>query len=266
MLLIIIAWLNQTVARCRLFAYLSCTKGNNLMTVADIMTQLAELAQPSIKKVLLKHGIPEPLLGVKVEELKKIAKKIKGGHELSLQLYDTGVYDAMYLAGLVAEPQKMTPNDLQHWAETANSPTLREYTVGWVAAESKYGMDKATAWISADNTDLQSIGWSTLASLVTITPDDQLPLDELTVHMRGLTASIHSSADRVKLAMNGFVIACGIHVASLNTFAKEIAKEIGIVEADMGDTSCKIPLALAYIEKAESRGPIGKKKKSARCL
>jgi hypothetical protein len=33
----------------------------------------------------------------------------------------------------------------------------------------------------------------------------------------------------------------------------------------MGETACKVPDALAYIEKIESMGRIGKKRKTMRC-
>ena len=88
------------------------------MTAAKIVKELKSLGSESIKKVLLKHGIREPLFGVKIEELKKIQKRIKKDYQLALDLYDTGIYDAMYLAGLIADDLKMTRKNLQHWVET----------------------------------------------------------------------------------------------------------------------------------------------------
>ena len=73
------------------------------MKTADIVKELKSLGSQSIKNVLIKHGAQEPFYGVKVEDLKKISKKIKGNHELAMDLYDTGISDAMYLAGIVAD-------------------------------------------------------------------------------------------------------------------------------------------------------------------
>ena len=47
------------------------------MTVNDIMQELEACGSEQTKKILLKHGVQEPLYGVKVEDLKKIQKKIK---------------------------------------------------------------------------------------------------------------------------------------------------------------------------------------------
>jgi 3-methyladenine DNA glycosylase AlkD len=236
------------------------------MTAEQILGQLKELGQESYKKVIMKHGIPEPVYGVKIEEIKKIVKQIKNGHNLSLKLYDSGIYDAMYLAGLVTEPEKMTEEQLQNWAEKANSPSLREYTVAWVAAEGPHAMKKAMEWIDSKNEHLQSIGWSVLGNLVSLKADADLDIPLLTKLLKRVVKDIHNSANRVKLAMNGFVIALGIYVQPLNEAAKKAAGDIGKVTADMGDTACKIPAAAEYIGKAEQKNAIGKKKKSARCL
>lgn len=237
-----------------------------MMTVALIMEQLKGLGLDSIKKVLLKHGIPEPLYGVKVEELKKIAKPIKNGYDLSLQLYDTGVYDAMYLAGLIAEPAKMTSKDLQKWLKQSTTHAIREYTIAWVAAESNHGMELAKKWIKSDDDAVASTGWATLSSLVSITNDSQLDMGELKNLLKIVADTIHGKTNRVKAAMNGFVIGVGVHVKELSELARQTGVAIGKVKVDVGDTACKIPYAPEYIEKAESKNAVGKKRKSARCL
>ena len=122
-------------------------------------------AKDSYKKVLLKHGIPEPVLGVSVEEMKKIQKRIKKDYQLALDLFDTGVYDAMYLAGLIADDLKMTPKDLQRWVEQASARVLCGSTVAWVAAESNHGRDMALQWIDSKKEHVAAAGWSTLRAV-----------------------------------------------------------------------------------------------------
>ena len=117
------------------------------MTAQEIVEQLRPLGRDSYKKVLLNHGVKEPFFGVKIEDLKKIQKRIKKDYRLALDLYDTGIYDAMYLAGLIADDAKMTRKDLLHWVDKANCAMLSEYTVPWVAAESNHGRALALEWI-----------------------------------------------------------------------------------------------------------------------
>src|SRR5207245_4792390 len=125
------------------------------------------------------HGVREPLFGVKIEELEKIQKRIKKDYRLALDLYDTGIYDAMYLAGLIADDHKMTKDDLRKWLLKANCGSLCDYTVPWVAAESQHGHELALEWIDSKDEKTASAGWATLSSLVAITDDADLDVAEL---------------------------------------------------------------------------------------
>jgi 3-methyladenine DNA glycosylase AlkD len=235
------------------------------MTATDILKQLKTLGTDSYKKVILNHGINEPVYGVKIEELKKIQKRIKKDYQLALELYDTGVYDAQYLAGLVADEAKMTKKDLRHWVATANCVAICGTIVAGVAAESKHGWDLALEWIDSGKENVATAGWDTLGLLVAIKDDADLDLAEVKQLVQRVEQTIEDSPNRVRYAMNSFVIAVGVYVKSLNALAKKSGEKIGVVSVDMGNTACKVPFAPEYIKKAEKRGSIGKKRKSARC-
>src|SRR5947209_3775225 len=119
------------------------------MTAAEIVEELRPLGKDSYKKVMFNHGAREPYFGVSIEELKKIQKRIKKNYQLALDLYDTGIGDAQYLAGLIADDAKMTRKDLQHWIDGASFPMISEYTVPWVAAEGPHGREMARKWIES---------------------------------------------------------------------------------------------------------------------
>src|SRR5213075_1238863 len=124
-----------------------------------------------IRKIFLKHGAKEPLYGVKVEDLKKIQKKIKENHqEIALDLYHSGIGDAMYLAGLMADGSKMNTKELQAWAEAANWSMISEYSVAWVTSENDNAFEVAMKWIDSSKENIASSGWSTLSSIVSTWP------------------------------------------------------------------------------------------------
>jgi 3-methyladenine DNA glycosylase AlkD len=234
-------------------------------SVDAIMKELKSLGSEQIKKIFMKHGTREPLFGVKIEYLQKIRKRIKVDYQLALDLYDTGNADAMYLAGLIADDEKMTRKDLDRWVEQATSPALCGFTVAWVAAGSPAGWDAALDWIDSPRETTATAGWNTLASIVGIKPDAELDLAELKRLIARVKKTIHQAPNRVRYTMNSFVIAVGCYVASLTELAMKTGEEIGEVEVDMGDTSCKVPFAPDYIRKVKDRGTIGKKRKSAKC-
>ena len=231
----------------------------------EVLAELQALGAPSIKKVLLNHGIPEPLFGVRVGDMKPIQKRIKTDYALALALYDTGNHDARYLAGLIADDARMTKADLQHWVDTANSGALASSTVPWVAAGSPHGFELAIAWIESDSELTAAAGWSTLSSIVSVREDTDLDLARLKALLARVRRSIHTSPNEVRSAMNGFVIAVGAWVAPLRDAALETAQAIGRVQVDVGKTSCQVPFAPERIRAAIERQPIVKKRKTAKC-
>jgi 3-methyladenine DNA glycosylase AlkD len=235
------------------------------MTFGKIMAELETLGSDAIKKVLIKHGAQEPFFGVKVEDLKKIQKRVKKDYQLALDLYDTGISDAMYLAGLIADDARMTKADLQRWVDAAYWNMLSEYTVPWVAAGSPHGHEVALEWIESPKETTAAAGWSTLSSLVATKPDDELDIAELKRLMQRVQKTIHKQPNRVRYTMNGFIIAVGSYVAALTDAALQTAEKIGEVSVEMGGTACKVPSATDYIEKVQARGAIGKKRKTAKC-
>ena len=148
------------------------------MTATEIVKELEALGTPSTKKVLLKHGILEPLFGVKIGDMKPIQKRIRKDYQLALDLYDTGIYDAMYLAGLIADDARMTPKDLNRWVEKAHGG-LESYTVPWVAVGSPHGRELALKWIESKKENVAVAGWTTLSSLVSTRHDAELDMAEL---------------------------------------------------------------------------------------
>jgi 3-methyladenine DNA glycosylase AlkD len=236
-----------------------------MSALAKILAELESFGSPSIKKVLMNHGAREPFYGVKIEHLKKIQKRVKADHALALELYDTGISDAMYLAGLIAEPEKMTKAQLNKWAKGAYWYMLSCYLVAGVAAESRFGSELAHAWIDSPKEQIAAAGWSTFGLLVAIKPDDELDQADMEKLLDRVQKTVHGGKNREKYAMVHFVIAVGCYVKPLAAKAKATAKAIGKVDVDMGDTSCKVPDAVAYIEKVEKMGRQGKKRASALC-
>jgi DNA alkylation repair enzyme len=235
------------------------------MTTEQIMKELEKKGSESIRKIFLNHGATGPMFGVKVGDLKVIQKKVKKDHQLAMELFDTGIYDAMYLAGLIADESKMSKKDIQQWAEKTRSHGISEYTVAWVAAESEYGWELGMKWIDSPKETIASSGWNTLSGVIAMKPDSELDIALIKKLMQRIIKEIHSAPNRVRYTMNGFVIGVGSYIKELTKEAIGVSKKIGDVYVDMGGTACKVPSAPDYIKKMEAKGSIGKKKKTVKC-
>jgi 3-methyladenine DNA glycosylase AlkD len=236
------------------------------MTANEILKELKPLGKESYKKLLFKnYGVKEPCFGVPISELKKIQKRIKKDYQLALDLYDTGNYDAMYLAGLIADDARMTKKDLKGWVQKAQGGALCGFTVPWVAAGSPHGHELALAWIESDKPPVAAAGWSALGCIVALKGDEELDLAELKRLLARVQKTIHKAPDAVRYTMNGFVISVGCYVKPLSEHAIEIGEKIGTVTADLGNNDCQVPFAPDYIRKVEQRGAIGQKRKTVKC-
>jgi len=236
------------------------------MTSKQVLEELKKAGSESIKKIYLKHGAKEPFYGVKVEDMKKIQKKVKeNGQQVALELFASGVGDAQYLAALMAHGSKMSKKELQDWAESASWQMISEYSVAWVASENEEAFDIALKWIDSKKPNVASSGWNTLSSIMATWPDEKLDIPMLKKLLARVEKEIDKAPNRVRYCMNGFVIAAGSFMKDLTTLATATGKKISHVEVDMNGTYCKVPFAPDYIKKVVDKGNLGKKKKTVKC-
>lgn len=206
------------------------------------------------------------VLGVSVAELKAIAKTIKRQQELACEFYATGIMEAMYLAGMVADGSKLTAAQLNEWAEgAAGLQMISEYTVAWVAVENAKGRELALKWMKSKNEAVAASGWCTYSGLVATMPDEKLDLREIEGLLATVKKEIQGAPNRVRYTMNNFVISVGTYAKPLFKLAKSTASQIGDVSVDVGETACKVPVASDSIAKVEGMGRVGLKKKTIRC-
>ncbi|MCM3628901.1 DNA alkylation repair protein [Paenibacillus glycanilyticus] len=235
------------------------------MTFDEVMEALEGMGSEQTKSTYLRHGALEPFFGVKIGDMKKLVKEVKKDQELVYKLYDSGNYDAMYLAGLTVNPKLMPKATLEQWVKQANWYSPAEYTVANVTAESRFARELAMEWLGSPDELIAVAGWSAYANYVTITPDTELDLTEIRKLLEQVRRTVHQERNRVRYVMNTFVICVGSYVAPLTEEAKDVAEAIGAVKVDVGNTACKVPLATDYIAKVEARGTIGNKKKTCIC-
>jgi hypothetical protein len=134
-----------------------------------------------------------------------------------------------------------------------------------VASEHPEAISLALKWIDSPKEGVACAGWSTLSAVVAVQPDDRLPLKQLSALLDRVVKTLKSSPNRVRSAMNGFVISVGTYVEALGEKAIAAARKAGPVEVDVGDTDCKVPDAESYILKCRRGALVAKKRKTVRC-
>lgn len=235
------------------------------MNTQEIIDWLEAHGSEQTRKVYRRHGARDPFYGVKISDLKQILKTHRNNHQLAIELWETGNSDAMYLAALMANKDKTSPQLLRSWMDTAYWYMLSESAVAALAAESPYGWDLGLEWIEAKDEMVAAGGWAALSSWISLRNNDQLDIKIICAHIEHISSHIHTAANRVRYGMNNYIICIGGYIPELYERILETARAIGAVTVDMGGTSCKTPFAPAYIEKIFKMGRIGKKRTHARC-
>jgi 3-methyladenine DNA glycosylase AlkD len=233
------------------------------MTVATVMAELKKKGTAQSRKIYGRHGMdPDRVLGVSSADMKVIAKSIKGDQALAMSLYKTGIMEAMYVAGMVASGAKMSAEELQEWAEgSAGLQMISEYTVPWVTVENALGPKLAIRWMGSKTEQVAASGWCSYAGILTTKADSELDLKEIDKLLGQVAKGIGKAKNRERYCMNRFLICAGSYVRQMEERATAVAREIGEVKVEMGETDCKVPLALTAIEKASGSA----KKKTIRC-
>ena len=102
----------------------------------SVMRELESLGTAHTKKSYLSRGVREPLFGVATGAMKPLKKQIGVDQALADELWDTGNYDAMYFAGMIADVRVMTEADFDRWIDGAYCAMLSDFVVAVTLAES----------------------------------------------------------------------------------------------------------------------------------
>lgn len=235
------------------------------MNLETVMQELEALGKERLKKMYLGNGAREPLFGVATGEMKPLFRQFKINQPLAEQLYATGNYDAMYFAGIIADPKAMTHADFERWIEGAYFYMLSDYVVAVTLAETDIAQEVADKWIASGDELRMSAGWSCYCWLLGSRPDSEFSESKLAGMLETVKNAIHDAPERTKSAMNNFVYTVGVSYQPLHDQAVETAKAIGPVEMKRDSKKSTFLNASENIQKALDRGQLGFKRKYVRC-
>ncbi len=221
------------------------------MTSAEILATLKKLGKPATAAIYKRHGAGDDVYGVLTSEIGKLVKKIKVDHALAMELWKTGNAEAAILALQIADPRKLSEADAEALLDNPH-PYFTAYYLSALLARSPIADAKMRTWMKSSQESARGVGYALLAHRLKADGDCLSDADAGKI-LATIEKEIHGSANRARYSMNNALIAIGVFKPSLKKKAVESAKRIGKVEVDHGETDCKTPDAVAYIEKAAKR-------------
>lgn len=220
------------------------------MTVDEILTHLESLGDAARRAHNTKTGAPDNQFGVKLGDLRAIAKKLKTNHELALQLWETGNVEAQLLATLIIKPKSLSADEADKLTRSTTCAQVADWLNSYVVAEHPEKETLREKWMKAKDRWAARAGWNFTASRVNKGTADGLDLPAL---LDRIEKEMPKAKPEVQWTMNNTLAAIGIHHPPLRKRALAIGEKIGLYRDWPVSKGCIIPYVPIWVEEMVKR-------------
>ena len=230
------------------------------MNAQQVLSALRAKAKPGTAAIYRRHGAQGEVLGVSYADMNALVKRLPADQELARALWRSGVHEAWVVAPQLADPARTTRAELARWLKQAGDPIAVTALAG-LAARAAAGAELALEWIDSRQELPATCGWNVLGILA---GEGRLGEAAAARLLQRIERELQASPDRTRYAMNNTLIAIGGYMAPLRAQALQVARAVGKVQVDHGQTGCKTPDAASYIAKMAARQAARQAAKPAR--
>lgn len=220
------------------------------MTVAEIMSTLESLRDEKIFKHNAKRGVGDGQIGIKLGDLRVLAKQIKTNHELGLQLWDHGQHEAMHLAVLIMNPKELTPTQIDRMARQIRSEHVADWFSAYLLKGHPACEELRAKWMDDPEPMVQRLGWSLITRLV---GKDNKAADPVVLLDR-IEAEMGKKPEVAQWTMNFCLIEIGLRHPEHRERAIAIGETIGAFRDFPASKGCVSPFAPIAIPEMVRRG------------
>jgi 3-methyladenine DNA glycosylase AlkD len=136
------------------------------MILDQIIARLQQHANIQAVEGMAKFGIqPAHALGITVPTLRKIARETGKNHSLALELWNTGIHEARILASMIAEPQLVSPQQMDDWVNDFDTWDVCDQVCGNLFDKTPYAYQKAIEWCHREQEFVRRAGFVMMAEL-----------------------------------------------------------------------------------------------------
>jgi 3-methyladenine DNA glycosylase AlkD len=214
------------------------------MTVNEVLAQLKSLGDEARHAHNVKAGAPENQFGVKLGDIRAIAKKIKTDHELALKLWDTGNVEAQLLSTLIVKPKSLSADELDAMTRSTTCAQVAEWLNAYVVAQHPEKDSLREKWMKATDRWAARAAWHLTASRVN---EDADGLD-LAALLDRIEREMPKAKPEVQWTMNNTLAAIGIKHAGHRKRAIAIGEKIGLYRDWPVSKGCTPPYVPVWVE------------------
>lgn len=219
------------------------------MTVDEILGELKALGDPKVRDLNVRNGAGDNQFGVKLGDLRVIAKRIKVNPELASELWKTGNADAMLLAILLMKPKAIPANEIDEMVRSADYTQLAEWLTSYVVKLHPQKEELRQKWMASDNVMAARAGWSLTAERAIKSPEG---LDPVALLDR-LEKEMGTAAPLQQWTMNYCLAEIGINFPEHRERAVAIGEKLGVYRDYPTSKGCISPFAPIWITEMSKR-------------
>ena len=218
-------------------------------TLEDAMKALEDRGDTSVRQRNAKNGAPANQFGVKMGDIRAIAKSIKANHELGLKLWETGNLEAMLLATLVLRPSQLSADELERMVAAVEYAWLADWLMSYVVKEHTSKESLRQKWMKSDHPMLARAGWSLTTERVVKNPEG-LDLGSL---LDRIESEMGTAPAPTQWTMNFCLGEIGIRFAEHRQRAISIGERLGLYRDYPVSKGCTTPFAPVWIREMVAR-------------
>jgi 3-methyladenine DNA glycosylase AlkD len=138
----------------------------DLSTLKEILAEMRTLANPAARESMARFGIQaENVIGLSVPQIRLIARRTSRSQPVAEQLWDTGIHDARILASLVADPNVISPETMDKWAQETDSWDICDACCGNLFDRTPHAWRKIRQWAPDEREFVRRAAFATLATI-----------------------------------------------------------------------------------------------------
>ena len=137
-----------------------------MVTCEEILKKLRAKARPDQLQGMARYGMKiENRFGIQMPELRSLAKEIGKNHALAMQLWRTGIAEARILASMIAEPEKLTSQQMDTMVADVDSWDVGDQTCMNLFEKSPLAWKKIEEWSQRDEEFVKRTAYGLTACL-----------------------------------------------------------------------------------------------------
>ena len=219
------------------------------MKINQILDQLKALSDKSTLTYNTKHGVGENQFGVKLGDIRKIAKDIKSDHQLAMELWKTENFDARMLATLILKPKELTATELDALVRSVKYARVSDWLNSYVVKIHPDNETLRQQWMTDNDPMALRSGWY----LTTLRVENNPEMVDVPSLLNRIENEMGVASPDAQWTMNFCLAAIGINHPNYRKRAIEIGEKLGVYRDYPVSKGCVSPFAPVWINEMVKR-------------